>query len=161
MGIPVNLGAYGRSIDGFFEEQLGDARPFYEVYAVDGAPDDFIFSITTINEFCYNPIDTEGLILGTAGQPCDLVTDGTLSFSAIGTVTTSTDTYQGIWDFNGTGFADNGLGGDIAADDGVTRLTGNDITFTVTAPSTPEPSALLGLASVLGLGAFVKGKRQR
>jgi hypothetical protein len=171
-GIPFSDVAYAVSTDGVLFGQLNEANGtdsyFFTIYdpgpngvpegsnGIPGGDDIGItheFALTEITTFCYRPTGGGGLNIGFGSlfdAGCD---EGVFAFNGDGFVQLADGTMKtpGIWQFNGTGFADED-------NDGVTRLTGNDVTFTTT--GVPEPSALLGLASILGLGVFGKRKKQ-
>ncbi len=164
MGIPFSSKAYTNSADGVLNPDLnetngGQDEVLINVYDDFGGSETHKFTLDEITSFCYNPQGGGGFKFGFQPPLDDTCAEGIFAFQGNGKVIADGMETEGVWDFNGTGFFDDGTGGDAVANDGVTRLTGNDLTFTVT--PTPEPSTLLGLASVLGLGAFAKRKKQR
>lgn len=169
MGIPFDDRAYTYSADGVLTSELSEVNgtganpPYYNlvtVYDPDSGSVTNEFALTQITTFCYNPTTVGTYPVQEFGSLSGTCPSGTFAFEGTGFVENDGDITFGKWDFNGVGFTDLGTGGDINPDDGVTRLTGNDLVFTVDDQRQPEPSALLGLVSVLGLGAFAKGRKQ-
>ena len=116
---------------------------------------DFTFSLEEITFFGFNPFGSTNF-----GQP---VPNGFLIFQGTGRALNA-DTGQNVpatFQLSAQGINDNGLGGDIFANNGVTNVTtqSGSAVVTVGGVQVPEPNGMIATAVALGLGFLGSKKR--
>ena len=116
---------------------------------------DFTFALDEITFFGFNPFGSTNF-----GQP---VPTGFLVFQGTGSAFNSDtgETRDATFQLSAQGINDNGRGGDIVANDGVTNVTTQSGSAVVTVGPTqvPEPSGMIATAVALGLGFLGSKKR--
>ena len=145
------------------ENEIGEIRNFdaNTLNLVDGLTGsdffarvgDFTFSLEEISFFGFNPIGADSF--GEPVRPGFLVFEGTgKAFNA------DTDEIQdATFQLSAQGIRDDGLGGDIVANNGVTNVTTQSGSAVVTIVDVPEPSGMIATAVALGLG-FLGSKKK-
>ena len=145
------------------ENQIGEIRNFdaNTLNLVGGLTDsdffarvgDFTFALEEITFFGFNPVGADNI-----GA---VVPDGFLEFEGTGSAFNAEtgETRDATFQLSAQGINDNGLGGDIVPNNGVTNVTTQSGSAIVTVVDVPEPSGMIATAVALGLGFFGSKKK--